>query len=309
MLHTDNWYTSVMVVTYLMSKGIEFIGTVLANRVGLPKRGVLTKKERGKPATKRGSIKYMKKIIVVDGRNTMKPLYFASWFDKKPVNLLSTRKTKLYAVHRKTKDARTRAYGIKTIQAPTIVWHYNHGMGGTDLCDQKLSYYKNSIRSRKWQGRVFIYFIQLAAMNAHVLMKNHFNLKRGQKYFRYKEFLQGVIEGLCNVRVRNDDDEDNSSDEDPKRKGAPCDDENEDLPYVTKYSRLGTELYKRQKSDHHPVFWSSHEIIGRRTVDDRPYCKVCGKKCTYSCEACSVGLCLSKSSSGDNNCWKLFHTD
>ena len=58
-LFTDNWYTSIFVVLQLLLHGIHFIGTVLSNRKGLPKEGLLKKSCR----ISRGTIKHMRKVI------------------------------------------------------------------------------------------------------------------------------------------------------------------------------------------------------------------------------------------------------
>jgi hypothetical protein len=58
-LFTDNWYTSIIIVLQLLLCGIYFIGTILCNRKGLPKEGLLKKSSR----ISRGTIKHMRKAF------------------------------------------------------------------------------------------------------------------------------------------------------------------------------------------------------------------------------------------------------
>ena len=48
------------------------------------------------------------------------------------------------------------------IQQPEIIDKYNNGMGGVDLLDQLLSYYRIFIKSKKWTLRFIFHFIDLA---------------------------------------------------------------------------------------------------------------------------------------------------
>lgn len=52
------------------------------------------------------------------------------------------------------------------IQRPSIVQLYNDGMGGVDLLDQLISYYRVFIKSRKWTLRVFTHFLDFAIVSS-----------------------------------------------------------------------------------------------------------------------------------------------
>ena len=50
----------------------------------------------------------------------------------------------------------------ENVQRPSIVKAYNHSMGGVDVLDQMISYYRIYIRSRKWTIRVIMHFVDFA---------------------------------------------------------------------------------------------------------------------------------------------------
>jgi hypothetical protein len=96
-------------------------------------------------------------------------LYHVAWRDNKIVNLISTVQPLTSDVSRNTSiDG---VYSKVTIPQPHIVRHYNTGMGGVDQCDQKLAYYKTSVRTKKWPTKMLFHFLYVGLHNAHVLMR------------------------------------------------------------------------------------------------------------------------------------------
>ena len=49
-------------------------------------------------------------------------------------------------------------------------------MGGVDLLDSVLGYYRNKIRSRKWYHRIFFHFLDMTAVNGWILWRRYQNL-------------------------------------------------------------------------------------------------------------------------------------
>lgn len=232
-----------------------------------------------------------------------------AWYDKKPVHILSSLATTMFSVIRKVKSPDA---GFKKIlvRCPTVIYWYNKGMGGTDLCDQGLSYYRNSMRSSKWQVRIFCYIVQLCALNAHLLYKLYYNLRRGQRGHRQKDFTEELIKELIGAPSSVDltgDVEDEDTPRCRRKRGA----EEDDGVSILKHVRLATALEMQPSlTSHHPVKWGSRvrRDNDRRTNDERPRCKICNHKTSYSCECCRVGLCLDAKNSSTPSCWKLFHT-
>jgi hypothetical protein len=314
-LYVDNWYTSIPVALHCRDKGIHFIGTVQSNRKGLAKNGL----QRKSSNTPRGSVKQMGMICdLPSGR--LCDLYMVGWYDRKPVHLLSTLKSNLFCVSRKVKDP-VRGFEKKRVRAPTVIYHYNKGMGGTDLCDQNLSYYRNAMRTKKWQPRVFLHLVQLCAFNAHILYKQHFNLQRGHRGYRLKNFLEELVRGLfgegrCVTHLTQMADEDEDGTPIPavainnaRRKREEDHGEVEGEVTVRKHIRLAGALeLQPHVTDHHPVKWSSRAQGAEiNKTDKRPHCKMCYARCSYSCKCCRVGLCLDIRV-GNVSCWELFHT-
>ena len=55
------------------------------------------------------------------------------------------------------------------IKCPNLVQEYNHHMGGVDLLDSLLGYYRNKIKSKKWYHRIFFHLIDMVIVNAWIL--------------------------------------------------------------------------------------------------------------------------------------------
>ena len=59
------------------------------------------------------------------------------------------------------------------VSRPNIVKVYNKHMGGVDLLDPLLGYYRNKIRSKKWYLRIFFHLIDMTTVNAWILWNQH----------------------------------------------------------------------------------------------------------------------------------------
>lgn len=111
------------------------------------------------------------KIMKQQGRGTSASvvrgdgkLNVVKWFDNKPVLMLS-------AVHAKEPEDTCQRWSKKdkcylTIRRPNIVQEYNAKMGGVDLSDRMMSYYRMSVRTKKWTIRMLMHFMDLALRSA-----------------------------------------------------------------------------------------------------------------------------------------------
>ena len=81
-LYTDNWYTSIPLLQYVLQKGVHLVDTIRTNKKNIPKDAIF--KEKGENKKQRGYMLQMQCNI----DNHM--VYFVSWMANKPVHLLSS---------------------------------------------------------------------------------------------------------------------------------------------------------------------------------------------------------------------------
>ncbi|CAG0892949.1 unnamed protein product [Cyprideis torosa] len=101
------------------------------------------------------------------------------WMDSKPVVLLST------AVKPEQDPGIVRRWDKATkdfvnVQRPNIVAEYNAKMGGVDLIDRMIAYYRQAGRTNIWIARVVFHFLDFACAQAWVLMRKGL-LKNGTR--------------------------------------------------------------------------------------------------------------------------------
>ena len=69
-------------------------------------------------------------------------------------------------------------------------------MGGTDIGDQRQSYYRPRIKTRSWAPRVMQFLFSLSSGNAYVIKLSKENIQARQRY-RYMDFMNNLIEQLA----------------------------------------------------------------------------------------------------------------
>ena len=271
-LYTDNWFTSYSSVLNLQERYIFQAGTMRANKVLKANQGRLIK---AKDHAARGEYKvssYNQKLMLL------------SWQDNKPVHFLCTFMPVNVLVQRQRNGWRGKEK--QTVSCPSVIELYNKAMGGTDVFDQMMSYYYCPIRSRKWTVRVFAHMFQIAAINAHILFKEHHStITRKDKRFRYKGFMLALIDELyqhgCSLNVD---------------------------PVTESVRRSQSKSDPNRFCGHHiPVHLPSSYIsdTGRVRIPNRMMCVVCNKRSTYKCAQCNKGICIGTTL--ENNCWAKHH--
>jgi hypothetical protein len=254
-LHTDNWYTNLIMITLMRSIGVHVVGTVKSNVKGLPTLHIDQKANRGD-------------MIVQSTKLKEHPIYFISWMDKKPVNLLSTFPTDCDKVTRNSKNRTTERYEKIKIARPTNVNQYNHGMGGTDLCDQFISYYRIALRTRHWRRKIYAHMLNVVAVNAPILYKNYRSINRSHNGYTLKNFITILMKQLADIV-----DSDIAVDVTPIIEVSP---------------RLNTQL------GHEPIIYKRprDERTRKQDTDLRRDCVVCGLRVATACYICKKYLCL-----------------
>ena len=179
----DNYFNSVDLQLALARRGILGVGTVRLNR--LHKTDLMSDAE----LAKRGRGAYQEKVASVDGVQ----LSVVRWFDTRPISFLSTfvgeePVSRIKHYHRVKHEE-------QQVPCPKVVHVYNQHMGGVDLLDSLIGFYRTRIRSRKWYHRVFFHLMDLTVVNAWLLYRRCF--PSNCKLLRLHDFKADIAEGLC----------------------------------------------------------------------------------------------------------------
>ena len=77
------------------------------------------------------------------------------------------------------------------VDRPAIIQQYNAKMGGVDLCDRMMSFYRMSARTHKWTIRTIMHFIDLAVVNSWFQYRGddrvHSVLEKSLKMLEFRE--------------------------------------------------------------------------------------------------------------------------
>ena len=166
----DNFYTGYELLQDLVGKNIYAWGTVRAGKKDLPK--ALMSGKLGKHDFKLAQ------------RNR---LLFCTWHDTKRVNFLSN-------FHSPSDMGVVSRRGAQ-VPVPKVIEDYQKYMGGVDLCDQNVSYYMASLKSKKWWRRLFFYFMQVSIFNTYIFAK-HTNPNVKRKYPDQLNFIEALASSL-----------------------------------------------------------------------------------------------------------------
>ena len=189
-LYFDNFFTSISLLTKLLSEGTYGCGTIRTNRKQYPSE-ISTEAQR----FKRGE-----SVFRQSGN-----LVVTAWKDKKVVNMASTLAdpSETTSVERGQKDG-TRI----SVTCPLCVALYNLYMGGVDEADQLRGYYHIRLKCTKNYKYIFCFMFDVATTNAYILY-SRFSVPTGTP-MTLKQFRVKLAEQLIgSYRSR-------------KRAGRPC---------------------------------------------------------------------------------------
>jgi len=240
-------------------------GTIKINRFANPP--LKTEKELRKEG--RGSAD---EVVSKDG------IVVVRWVDNKAVHLASNHVGigNTEEVQRWQKTQKSYA----NITCPEIVKDYNTSMGGVDLTDQLLSYYRIFLRSKKWTLRMIFHSVDLAVINSW----NEYRQEMGRhqnKNIDLLDFKWAVADSLLHV---------GNAASSGKKRGRPRTAEDDPPPK------------KRKVGESHPARELRFDKLDHLPHDDgkgnnkQTRCKRVGCKGTtnFFCKKCKIHLCLTK---------------
>lgn len=272
-LYFDNYFSTFALFQILAQKKIYAAGTIRMDRFAKPP----FKSDREMKKIGRGC---SDEIVSCDGTVSC-----VKWYDNKCVALASnyigigqTDKAERYD---KSKNCKI------SIDRPQIVQNYNINMGGVDLLNQMVSYYRIFVRSKKWTLRVISHFVDFAIVNSWI----EYKLDCERAHVPKKERMD-----LLAFRMK-------------------LADQFVSLPRAAKRStRLAADYQpesnkKVQNREYKPDACSRYDDIGHipEYSHIRLRCKLetCNLKSKVICTKCKVSLCLNR----NNNCYKAYHTE
>lgn len=283
-MYVDNYFNSIGLCNYLLYKrGIHTVGTLRINRIPkelVPKDWWFKKSKK----IKRGSMK---------SRQIEQNLFVTTWYDKKPVQMLHTFASTREQVDRNTKNPATSSYQKLRIQRPRVISAYNAGMGGTDSFDQRLSYYRPSINTKRWPHRIIFHMLECSIINSHILYKEVNNLQKHDELYDLFGFIDALIDEILSLyKPGESSGADEGSDDEliehnpvryPSSSHEKVTEQANHVPYCLPALQKGTRISNRKRC----------AAIG------------CKNKVSSFCSHCQVALCLDLEDG--TNCWRKYH--
>ncbi|XP_026323631.1 piggyBac transposable element-derived protein 3-like [Hyposmocoma kahamanoa] len=289
-LYTDRFFTSLKLANYLNENknNVYLTGTVMSNRFG-----DVSKKLKTDKLLKRGEfdekVRNDEKVCVV------------KWKDTKAVTMLSTcsGSAPMATCKRWVKTAKRKI----DVPQPNVVKNYNTCMGGIDLCDRLIAYYRSAMRTKKWPVRAFSHFVDLSIVNCWIMYVRCCN----QEGIEPKDKL-GLLQYRLNVATAMA--RFSGGRVDPDFTSRPSISREEvDQPTVSTERNEGEPKKKYRAVVPLPNPEVRLDGVGHlpRFMDDKFPSKCrhpqCSSRCRTICTKCKIYLCVMK-----NNCFEMYHT-
>ncbi|XP_049790112.1 piggyBac transposable element-derived protein 3-like [Schistocerca nitens] len=155
-IYSDRFFTSSKSVQLLLDRNIFQTGTLMANRI----KEVASKFKRHQE---------LQWVQWDENIGEDQEVCALKWKGNKPVTLLST------CIGSEPEGTCKRRCNTEkadvSVKQPAIFKSYNRNMGGIDLCDRYMTYYRSNIRTKKWTVIVFNHLNDLAIINSWIMYK------------------------------------------------------------------------------------------------------------------------------------------
>ncbi|GBP38172.1 PiggyBac transposable element-derived protein 3 [Eumeta japonica] len=267
----NRYFTTVPLLEELSKLGYHGTGTIMTNRI--PDRQNLCFKDDKRMARDDIEQRVSKDIVLV------------KWKDTKAVLTASncTGGTEIELVQRY--DKKNKCY--IDVDAPKIVTTYNSFMGGVDVLDQSIEYYRSFMKTQKWTLKIILHFVDLAMVNAWRLYRCD-SIAKGVPKSNIRDLLSfrfEVAETLLNTPYRD------------RREASPLH-EDPSEPRAGRY-RPATCPSVGKRFDGYEHFPAFDELKAPRT------CRYegCSSRSKIRCRKCDVYLCISR----EKDCFYKYH--
>lgn len=174
-IYLDNFYNSIQLSEYLLSRKTHSTGTLRKNRNRNPRKVIHAKVPKGEQVwAERNNIRVSK------------------WKDKRIVFSITTgHTTELIECQNSRGISKTK---------PKHIVEYTKNMRGVDRCDQMVSYYSSPRKTLRWYKKVMLHYLDVTLYNAYYLYK----LKINQTKMTFLEFREIIIRHLLDLSDKKD---------------------------------------------------------------------------------------------------------
>jgi hypothetical protein len=235
-----------------------------------------------------------------------KPAYVTAWKDKKRVLILSNYPPSMSQCQRKIKH--NGRWTLQTLPRPNVVDHYNRSMCGTDLHDMRLAFMRSTVKSFRWQPRVFIDMFASCMMNAFVLKKlrnEEKNKKRSGKW----SSMDFIAEYLAEIAPAPIEEAPIAEQEHPHPAWDPKTKKIKRVKHAFWCKPAGTAFRLDGVAHYTQHALNAYDIHSNRKRPDgefirlnlRRNCRYCNDATMYFCTKCDTPLCVG-------HCFINFHT-